>query len=85
MSTYLVAFVVSNYKYANASNQFVYARPQYIDEGRAQYALGNSKPLLDFMGDYTGIPYTLKMAQVAIPDKYFDLGAMENWAIVTYK
>lgn len=84
MSTYLVAFVVSDYKYAEEENQRVYSRPDYIENGDANFALSVGVPCLKALANYTGVPYSLtKMYQISIPD--FSAGAMENWGLVTYR
>lgn len=86
MSTYLAAFVVSDFDYAEKGNQKVYARPQAIKEGLGDYALQAGIDVLEFLAEYLHYPYTAsKMDQIAFPDDYFAAGAMENWGLVTYK
>lgn len=86
MSTYLVAFVVSDFKAVKAGSHNVYARSDFITEGRADYALKISNPIMDSMIGFTNISYKMeKMTQIAIPDAWFAAGAMENWGLVTYK
>ncbi|KAG9461353.1 hypothetical protein GDO78_017152 [Eleutherodactylus coqui] len=61
MSTYLVAFIVSDMKNvtkdANGTLVSIYAIPQKIDQ--AQYALDTAITLLEFFSDYFGIKYPL--------------------------
>lgn len=84
MSTYLVAFVVSDFAYKQSGNQRVYARPYYIDYGDGDFALEVAVPMLEALEEYTEIPYSLeKMYQISIP--HFSAGAMENWGLVTYR
>lgn len=92
MSTYLLAFIVSEFKpaaktEATEKNQFgVYARPGANDQG--QYAFTSGKALVKAMGEFTGLDYynmtaNLKMDQAGLPD--FSAGAMENWGLLTYR
>ncbi|KAI4459114.1 protease m1 zinc metalloprotease [Holotrichia oblita] len=87
MSTYLVAFVVSQFESAGEeSNQNVYGEPRFINEGRGEYARTTGIATLNQLQVYTGIDYHLeKIDQVAIGDAYFTFGAMENWGLVTYR
>lgn len=90
MSTYLVAFIVSDFDYIESvsynRSEAVYARTQMIQDGRAEYALNVSVEILKVLENFTGISYQIdKMYQAAIPDSWFSAGAMENWGLVTYK
>ncbi|KAF3426307.1 hypothetical protein E2986_05312 [Frieseomelitta varia] len=88
MSTYLVAFVVSDYEYTEDKSkemQFrVWTKPQSINQTR--YALRLGRQLLEAMEAYTAIKfsnYMPKMDQVSL--RNFSAGAMENWGLVTYR
>ncbi|XP_049563023.1 endoplasmic reticulum aminopeptidase 1 isoform X1 [Orcinus orca] len=87
MSTYLVAFIVSDFKSVSKMTKSgikvsVYAVPDKINQ--AGYALDAAVTLLEFYEDYFSIPYPLaKQDLAAIPD--FQSGAMENWGLTTYR
>ncbi|MBN3324172.1 ERAP1 aminopeptidase, partial [Atractosteus spatula] len=87
MSTYLVAFIVSDFLSVSKMSQHgvkisVYTVPEKIDQ--AEFALEAAARLLDFYEDYFNIPYPLpKQDLAAIPD--FQSGAMENWGLTTYR
>ncbi|KAK9730882.1 ERAP1-like C-terminal domain [Popillia japonica] len=87
MSTYLVAFVVSEMaKTVVVENQAVIGVPFYINDGRGEFAQTTGIETVKAMEEFTGVQYTLdKLDQVAIPDNYFSAGAMENWGLVTYR
>lgn len=86
MSTYLLAFVVSDFEYrSNADQSFrVWARPNAVDT--TDYAVSVGEEILNNLNNFTGVYYNEtfpKMDQFAIPD--FSAGAMENWGLVTYR
>lgn len=86
MSTYLVAFVVSELASTEDKDQAVYGVPELIEDNRGEYGLQMGIALLDALTEYTGVEYSLnKLDQVAIPDDWFNAGAMENWGLVTYR
>ncbi|XP_063230526.1 uncharacterized protein LOC134535382 [Bacillus rossius redtenbacheri] len=84
MSTYLVAFVVSDFvERSNAAgNVSVWQRADAARQ--AQYAVNVTQPIVSAMERLVGHDYQLgKLDQAAIPD--FSAGAMENWGLVTYR
>ena len=66
MSTYLVAFVVSNFKSIKMNSPKhqieieVYARPEAIDNGEGEYALNAASNMIDFFIDYFNISYPMQ-------------------------
>lgn len=87
MSTYLVAFVIADYKYTSKNERHrIFARKDAVDEGQLTYALTEAVGILKVIEEYTGIDYVLKkMDMVAIPDLYYADEAMENWGLVTFR
>ncbi|XP_061855431.1 aminopeptidase N [Colius striatus] len=88
MSTYLLAFIVSQFSQVNetANNVLIriWGRPEAISEGQGDYALQVTGPILNFFENHYNTPYPLKKSdQVGLPD--FNAGAMENWGLVTYR
>ncbi|XP_018019816.1 aminopeptidase N [Hyalella azteca] len=87
MSTYLVAFVVSDFTFVNSTYNDhvlfrVWARQDAIDQ--AWYAIDAGPAILTWYEQYFAIPFPLpKQDMIAIPD--FSAGAMENWGLVTYR
>ncbi|XP_070160927.1 aminopeptidase N [Polyergus mexicanus] len=86
MSTYLVAFVVSDYKKEGNETFGVWTRSNAISSTKFAYEIGQET--LNNLIKFTGINYNqpnipMKMDQISIPD--FGAGAMENWGLVTYR
>uniref|UniRef100_A0A3B3H2I0 Aminopeptidase n=1 Tax=Oryzias latipes TaxID=8090 RepID=A0A3B3H2I0_ORYLA len=87
MSTYLVAFVICDFKSVTATTASgikvsIYAAPEKWEQ--THYALEVAVKMLDFYEEYFNIPYPLpKQDLIAIPD--FQSGAMENWGLTTYR
>ncbi|KAK2867019.1 hypothetical protein Q8A67_025136 [Cirrhinus molitorella] len=88
MSTYLVAFVVSDFGFTEQNTEDlqirIFARQDAINAGQGQYALNVTGPMFKFFEKYYNVPYPLpKSDQVGLPD--FSFGAMENWGLITYR
>ncbi|XP_069384059.1 aminopeptidase N-like isoform X2 [Paralichthys olivaceus] len=88
MSTYLLAFIVSEFTFINNTVDDVsiriFARKPAIDAGQGAYALSKTGPILKFFEKYYNSSYPLpKSDQIALPD--FNAGAMENWGLITYR
>uniref|UniRef100_A0AAZ3NQF6 Aminopeptidase n=1 Tax=Oncorhynchus tshawytscha TaxID=74940 RepID=A0AAZ3NQF6_ONCTS len=88
MSTYLLAFIVSDFDHITGSiennNVRIWARRKAIAEGHGNYALNVTGPMLKFFQRYYNASYPLsKSDQIALPD--FNAGAMENWGLITYR
>ncbi|XP_037759220.1 endoplasmic reticulum aminopeptidase 2 isoform X3 [Chelonia mydas] len=87
MSTYLVAYIVCDFKSVQATTSSgikvsIYASPDKWSQ--THYALEASVKLLEFYEKYFDISFPLpKLDLVAIPD--FQSGAMENWGLITYR
>ncbi|XP_063596362.1 aminopeptidase N-like isoform X2 [Penaeus indicus] len=87
MSTYLVAFVISDFSHMNSTANDhvlfrVWARKAAIEQ--ANYALTTGPDILTFFEGYFDVPFPLpKQDMIAIPD--FSAGAMENWGLITYR
>uniref|UniRef100_A0A672YSY3 Aminopeptidase n=1 Tax=Sphaeramia orbicularis TaxID=375764 RepID=A0A672YSY3_9TELE len=87
MSTYLVAFVICDFKSVTATTSSgiqvsIYAAPEKWQQ--THYALKVAVKMLDFFEEYFNIRYPLpKQDLIAIPD--FQAGAMENWGLTTYR
>ena len=87
MSTYLLAWVVSDFSATSADGAAfrTWARPALLNtEGAVALSQSVGPAVLKKIEDMVHIPYALpKLDQFAIPD--FDAGAMENWGLVTYR
>ncbi|XP_072390578.1 aminopeptidase N-like isoform X1 [Diabrotica undecimpunctata] len=87
MSTYLVAFTISDMKSISAN--ITAGPPVKIwapenDLSQAQYALDVTMELLPFMEDYFDMKFPLpKLDLLAIPN--FGKAAMENWGIISFR
>uniref|UniRef100_A0A2S2QD74 Aminopeptidase N n=1 Tax=Sipha flava TaxID=143950 RepID=A0A2S2QD74_9HEMI len=88
MSTYLVAYMVSDFAYVESKNpeeevKFrIVARKDAI--GQTELAKNAGPLVLKYYEDYFDEKFPLsKQDMVAIPD--FSAGAMENWGLVTYR
>lgn len=89
MSTYLLAFVVSDFEAdctfdAKSRVQCVYARPNAMH--LTQWGLETAVQGLVELENILKVEYSLpKMDQIAVSDKDFSAGAMENWGLVIYR
>ncbi|CAH0725367.1 unnamed protein product, partial [Brenthis ino] len=92
MSTYLIAFLVSNFEYITnepVNAQTIYPVPFRIYSRRgtqntAEFALNFGQQNMKEFQNYIQFPYALpKIDKVAVPD--FAAGAMENWGLVIYR
>jgi aminopeptidase N len=85
MSTYLVAFVVSEFKSADdpkTGNINVWGRPEIAIHGK--YAQDIGVEVIEILENITNINYALpKLDLMGIPD--LSIGAMENWGIATFR
>ena len=86
MSSYLVAFLVGDFKCVSSSSDGVPIRacatPDKVE--LARFAVDSAKYVLHYYNTYFGIRYPMpKLDMVALPD--FEAGAMENFGCITYR
>lgn len=88
MSTYLVAYMVSDFAYIESDSRDdevkfrIIARKDAADQ--TELAKNAGPLVLKYYEDYFDEKFPLsKQDMVAIPD--FSAGAMENWGLVTYR
>jgi aminopeptidase N len=86
MSTYLVAFLVGDFKCTTGKADGVPIRacstPDKVEMTR--FALESAEYILPYYNKYFGIKYPMpKLDMVALPD--FEAGAMENFGCITYR
>ncbi len=86
MSTYLVAFLVGDFKCSDGKSDGVPIRacstPDKVE--LTKFALESAKYVLHYYDNYFGIKYPMpKLDMVALPD--FEAGAMENFGCITYR
>ncbi|CAL1533887.1 unnamed protein product [Lymnaea stagnalis] len=87
MSTYLVAYVICDFKNISKFTKDRVEVRMFAPEDKiymGQYALNAAVKVLDYYNTFFGIPYPLpKQDLIAIPN--FAAGAMENWGLITYR
>lgn len=82
MSTYLVAFTITDFHNMSTNNFSVWARKEALPS--AAFALEIGPKILKFLEEYYKIKFPLpKIDMIALPD--FKNGAMENWGLLTYR
>ena len=86
MSTYLVAFLVGDFKCTEGKSDGVPIRgcatPDKVE--LTKFAVESAKYILHYYNTYFGIKYPMpKLDMVALPD--FEAGAMENFGCITYR
>ena len=86
MSTYLVAFLVGDFKCTSGKSDGVPIRacstPDKVD--MTKFAVESAEYVLHYYNTYFGIKYPMpKLDMVALPD--FEAGAMENFGCITYR
>lgn len=88
MSTYIIAYMVSEFDYLERDQSTsqvlfrVWARRDAVQQ--ADFASRVGPHFLTFYEDFFNVKYPLpKQDLLAIPD--FKIGAMENWGIITFR
>ncbi|XP_047022834.1 aminopeptidase N [Helicoverpa zea] len=82
MSTYLVAFTVTDFKNMTNNKFSVWARSEAVQS--AAFALEIGPKILKYLEEYYKIKFPLpKIDMIALPD--FKNGAMENWGLLTFR
>ena len=86
MSTYLVAFLVGDFKCVSGISDGTPIRacatPDKVE--LARFALSSAEFILHYYNAYFGIKYPMpKLDMIALPD--FEAGAMENFGAITYR
>src|SRR5216683_6732005 len=86
MSTYLVAFLVGDFKCSSGKSDGVpihaCSTPDKLD--LTKFAVESAEYILHYYNSYFGIRYPMpKLDMVALPD--FEAGAMENFGCITYR
>ncbi|XP_022904718.1 aminopeptidase N-like isoform X2 [Onthophagus taurus] len=82
MSTYILAFIVHDFKVQNVNNFAVWSREGHLPETLFAKSIGPN--ILNFFQSYFNVPYPLeKLDVVALPD--FGFSAMENFGLITFR
>ncbi|XP_028406137.1 endoplasmic reticulum aminopeptidase 1-like [Dendronephthya gigantea] len=87
MSTYLVAFVVSDFKFTETTTKNgvkvrVWAKEHAVKQ--TEFGLDVAQHVLTYYEKFFNIKYPLpKIDLIAVPD--FGSGAMENWGLMTFR
>ncbi|KAL7782094.1 peptidase family M1 domain-containing protein [Trichoderma afarasin] len=92
MSTYLLAWAVGDFEYAEAFTDRLYSgRPLpvrvYTTRGlkhQTQWALQHATKFIDYFSEIFGTDYPLPKSDILAVHE-FSSGAMENWGLVTYR
>ncbi|CAF3546049.1 unnamed protein product [Rotaria sp. Silwood1] len=89
MSTYLIAFVLTDFECItnqtlNNISVSVCGRQEAMIKGEGDFALEVATHVITYFEQSYNVPYPLsKCDHFAIPD--FSAGAMENWGLITYR
>eukprot|EP00927_Polykrikos_kofoidii_P022417 TRINITY_DN20925_c0_g1_i1.p1 TRINITY_DN20925_c0_g1~~TRINITY_DN20925_c0_g1_i1.p1 ORF type:complete len:913 (-),score=101.78 TRINITY_DN20925_c0_g1_i1:177-2867(-) len=88
MSSYLLAFAVGEFEFVQDWSMEANCMVRILccpgKASRCTLALRTAKSALEYFNGFFGCHYPLpKMDMIGIPD--FELGAMENWGLVTYR
>ncbi|KAL7955959.1 peptidase family M1 domain-containing protein [Trichoderma compactum] len=92
MDTYLLAWAVGDFEYAEAfTDRLYYGRPLPVRvnttrglKHQTQWALQHATKFIDYFSEIFGIDYPLPKSDILAVHE-FSSGAMENWGPVTYR
>uniref|UniRef100_A0A8D0HCZ6 Aminopeptidase n=1 Tax=Sphenodon punctatus TaxID=8508 RepID=A0A8D0HCZ6_SPHPU len=89
MSTYITAFVISEFDYITSSvrgNEIrIWARKEAIQNGFFDYALNITGQLFSFLEDLFNISYPLSKTDLVALPGFIGIGAMENWGLMIFQ
>lgn len=84
MSTYAVAFVISELSIAKSNDEALSVWSRQSQIHRSDYALSIGETLLELFEEFTAFDHTIpKMDNVGMPKSQTD--AMDNWGLATYR
>lgn len=85
MSTYLVAFLISDFESYGSEDLKIIMHSQF--NGKTNFTYEVAEKALEYYDNYTQMPYkTLgNTIMQKVGSNYFPHGGMENWGLVIYR